>query len=45
MRQIVELQQQLVPDLLDVMKKRYSILHQVMLSDLIGRRTLASALS
>ncbi|WP_424768562.1 sugar-binding transcriptional regulator [Paenibacillus sp. sgz302251] len=45
MRQIVELQQQLVPDLLDVMRKRYSILHQVMLSDLIGRRTLASALS
>lgn len=45
MRQIVELQQQLVPDLLDVMKKRYSILHQVMLSDLIGRRTLASTLS
>ncbi|OMF25649.1 hypothetical protein BK133_21400 [Paenibacillus sp. FSL H8-0548] len=45
MRQIVELQQQLVPDLLDVMKKRYSILHRVMLSDLIGRRTLASALS
>ncbi|MCA0758131.1 hypothetical protein KP806_24020 [Paenibacillus sp. N4] len=45
MHQIVELQQQLVPDLLDVMKKRYSILHQVMLSDSIGRRTLASALS
>ncbi|WP_028609182.1 sugar-binding transcriptional regulator [Paenibacillus harenae] len=45
MRQIVELQQQLVPDLLDAMKKRYSILHQVMLSDLIGRRTLAANLS
>lgn len=45
MRQIVELQQQLVPDLLDVMKKRYTILHQVMLSDLVGRRTLASTLS
>lgn len=45
MRQIFELQQQLVPDLLDVMKKRYAILHQVMLSDLIGRRTLATALS
>lgn len=45
MRQIVELQQQLVPDLLDVMKKRYTILHQVMLSDLVGRRTLASMLS
>ncbi|MFD1957040.1 sugar-binding transcriptional regulator [Paenibacillus thailandensis] len=44
MHQILELQQQLLPDLLDVMSKRYSILHQVMLSDLIGRRTLASAL-
>lgn len=44
MHQIIELQQQLLPDLLDVMSKRYSILHQVMLSDLIGRRTLASAL-
>lgn len=45
MRQIIELQQQLVPDLLDVMRKRYLILHQVMLSEVIGRRTLASALS
>ncbi|MUT64942.1 sugar-binding transcriptional regulator [Paenibacillus sp. NEAU-GSW1] len=45
MRQIIELQQQLLPDLLDVMRTRYSILNQVMLSDLIGRRTLASSLS
>jgi central glycolytic genes regulator len=45
MRQIVELQQQLVPDLLDVMRKRYSILHTVMLAESIGRRTLAQALS
>lgn len=44
MRQLIELQQQLVPDLLDVMMKRYMILHQVMLSDTIGRRTLANAL-
>ncbi|MFF2482447.1 sugar-binding transcriptional regulator [Paenibacillus sp. NPDC058071] len=45
MRQIIELQQQLLPDLLDVMRKRYSILNQVMMSDLIGRRTLAASLS
>ncbi|WP_042168814.1 sugar-binding transcriptional regulator [Paenibacillus gorillae] len=45
MRQIIELQQQLLPDLLEVMRKRYSILNQVQLSDLIGRRTLASSLS
>ncbi|GLX71297.1 sugar-binding transcriptional regulator [Paenibacillus glycanilyticus] len=44
MRHIIELQQQLLPDLLDVMKKRYLILRQVMLSDLIGRRTLANSL-
>lgn len=44
MRQLIELQQQLVPDLLEVMRKRYMILHQVMLSDTIGRRTLATAL-
>lgn len=45
MRDIIELQRQLVPDLLDVMKTRYQILHQVMLSDRIGRRTLAASLS
>lgn len=45
MRHIIELQQQLLPDLLDVMRKRYMILHQVMLSDLIGRRSLAAALA
>lgn len=44
MHQLIELQQQLVPDLLNVMRKRYLILHQVMLSDLIGRRTLAAEL-
>jgi central glycolytic genes regulator len=41
---MIELQQQLVPDLLDVMRKRYFILHQVMLSDSVGRRALAGAL-
>lgn len=45
MQQLIELQQQLVPDLLHVMRKRYLILHQVMLSDNIGRRTLAASLS
>ncbi|WP_168118500.1 sugar-binding domain-containing protein [Paenibacillus sp. HB172176] len=45
MRQLIELQQQLVPELLDVMRKRYLILHQVMLSDTIGRRSLAANLA
>lgn len=44
MRPMIELQQQLVPDLLEVMRKRYFILHQVMLSDSVGRRALAGAL-
>ncbi|MDQ6422744.1 sugar-binding domain-containing protein [Paenibacillus sp. LHD-117] len=44
MRQLIELQQQLVPELLDTMRKRYLILNQVMLAGTIGRRTLASEL-
>ncbi|MFB5269644.1 sugar-binding transcriptional regulator [Paenibacillus enshidis] len=44
MRNILEIQKQLLPDLTDVLKKRYTILHQIMLSDVIGRRTLAASL-
>ncbi|WP_274648546.1 sugar-binding transcriptional regulator [Paenibacillus humicola] len=44
MQSLIEIQQQLLPDLLVVMKKRYLILRQVMLSDTIGRRTLAASL-
>jgi central glycolytic genes regulator len=44
MQSLIEIQQQLLPDLLVVMKKRYLILRQVMLSDMIGRRTLAASL-
>ncbi|KKC48559.1 MULTISPECIES: sugar-binding transcriptional regulator [Paenibacillus] len=45
MRSIIDLQRQLVPDLVDTLRRRYAILHQVMLSDMIGRRTLAASLS
>lgn len=45
MREWIELQQQLLPDLMDVMTKRYAILNQVMSSDTVGRRALAAALS
>jgi len=45
MRKLIELQQQLLPDVLDVMKTRYGILRQVMESDTVGRRALASAMS
>jgi central glycolytic genes regulator len=44
MRKIIELQKQLLPDLMDVMKRRYSILRQVMASDSVGRRSLAASL-
>jgi len=45
MREWIELQQRLVPDLLEVMAKRYAILTQVMKSESVGRRALAAALS
>ncbi|HIW34604.1 MAG TPA: sugar-binding domain-containing protein [Candidatus Paenibacillus intestinavium] len=45
MRQLIELQRQLVPELLDVMRKRYKIMQQVMLAGTIGRRALATTLS
>ena len=44
MRKIIELQQQLLPDMLDIFKKRYSILQQVKQSHTIGRRALAGSL-
>ncbi|CAM4472928.1 sugar-binding transcriptional regulator [Paenibacillus tarimensis] len=45
MRPFIELQQQLVPDLLYVMKKRYAILSRILSSDVVGRRALATSLS
>lgn len=44
MRTILEVQKQLLPDLMDILKKRYTILQQIMLSDVIGRRTLANSM-
>jgi central glycolytic genes regulator len=45
MREILDIQKKLLPDLVEVMQKRYTILHLIMISRLIGRRTLASALN
>lgn len=45
MRAILDIQKQLLPDLVDVMQKRYTILHLIMLSRVVGRRTLASAMN
>ncbi|QJC50390.1 hypothetical protein HGI30_01465 [Paenibacillus albicereus] len=44
MRSLIDLQRQLVPDLLETVRLRYAILHQVLVADMIGRRSLASAL-
>lgn len=45
MRTILEVQKQLLPDLMEILKKRYTILHQILLSEVIGRRTLAVSLN
>lgn len=45
MRNLLEIQEQLLPDLMDTLKRRYSILYQIKLSGIVGRRTLASSLS
>lgn len=44
MRNLLEIQKQLLPDLMETLKTRYSILHRIMLFDMIGRRTLATSL-
>lgn len=45
MSEILDIQKQLVPDLTEVMRKRYTILHHIQTSGLVGRRTLAGALN
>lgn len=45
MRNLLEIQKQLLPDLMETLKRRYTILHQIMLTDIIGRRTLAASLN
>ncbi|MED4016562.1 sugar-binding transcriptional regulator [Sutcliffiella cohnii] len=44
MRNIVEIQQKLLPDLLSVMQKRYEILRYIRLMQPIGRRSLSTNL-
>lgn len=41
MKELIQLQQQIVPELLDIMEQRYIILEQVQTLQPIGRRTLA----
>src|SRR5687768_16842432 len=45
MREVLNIQKQLVPDLIDVLKKRYTVLHHVLLMGTAGRRTLAASLN
>jgi central glycolytic genes regulator len=45
MDEILEIQRQLLPDLLDVMKKRHTILQHIRVSGTVGRRMLASSLN
>ncbi|WP_199621541.1 sugar-binding transcriptional regulator [Paenibacillus alkalitolerans] len=44
MRAVLEIQKLLAPDIVETLKKRYTILRQIRYSGLVGRRTLASAL-
>jgi len=43
MRKIIDIQKKLLPDLLPVMEKRYEILHRILVSGTMGRRTLAAS--
>ena len=43
-RQLVQIQKRIVPDLIEEMQTRYDILHYVRLMQPIGRRTLATSL-
>ena len=45
MRNLLEIQEQLLPDLMDTLKRRYKVLYQIKLTGMVGRRTLASSLS
>ncbi|MHA0856319.1 sugar-binding transcriptional regulator [Paenibacillus sp. CMAA1364] len=44
MRNLLEIQKQLLPDLMETLKLRYTILHRILLFDIVGRRTLAASL-
>lgn len=43
-QQLIQVQKRIVPDLLDILRHRYDILHYVRLMQPIGRRTLATNL-
>lgn len=45
MNEIVRMQQQLVPELIDVLRRRHMILHHLLLLGTAGRRTLAASMA
>ena len=45
MESILKLQSKLLPDLLEVMRKRYEVLRHLQLMQPVGRRSLAAALN
>ncbi|MEX2415418.1 MAG: sugar-binding domain-containing protein [Paenibacillaceae bacterium] len=44
MREVLNIQKQLIPDLIDQLKKRYTVLNHILLMGTAGRRTLAASL-
>lgn len=44
MRSVLDIQKQLLPDLMDIMRKRYTILRHIAISRVVGRRTLAQSI-
>ncbi len=44
MKNLLEIQKKLIPQAIELMERRYSILRQISLSEPIGRRTLSNVL-
>jgi central glycolytic genes regulator len=44
MREILDIQKRLMPDMVEELKKRYTILQHIMVTGIVGRRTLAGSL-
>jgi central glycolytic genes regulator len=44
LRELLDIQKQLLPDVTELLKKRYRILHHILLSGTMGRRSLAASL-
>ena len=44
MNKLIDMQKKLIPQVVELMERRYSILRQISLSEPIGRRTLSNML-